>query len=150
MVHSKQADADALGQQFKQLSINGSSNTIAKNQKPQSKSQKRKQETKNVIAFFDKHYGDGKKLEAWQTLCTDLGVEMADTITQCKKHLKPPYVNIYDFVKAQESGEPCKFFKSYEQLCAYTKKTGQFFPLKKAKQNLILSCMLVEMGKGLH
>lgn len=39
-----------------------------------------------VVDHFDTNYGRNEsKLDSWQSLCRDLGVEVGTSITQCKK-----------------------------------------------------------------
>lgn len=59
--------------------------------------------------------------------------------------MKEIFLNIVDFVNAKESGGYFERFESRKKLSKYIKETGRIFPLKKAKKNLFLKWMLIEV-----
>ncbi|PVI04567.1 hypothetical protein DM02DRAFT_624851 [Periconia macrospinosa] len=92
-----------------------------------------------INAYFDNTYGtDVGKLEVWQQICIDVGLEAPATITKCKKALKGVLVNIHDFL---EDSRPVPRFRSYNAFCAYT-KAGRTYPLHKAKQDGFIKIFL--------
>ncbi|KAK3722182.1 hypothetical protein LTR37_002615 [Vermiconidia calcicola] len=100
----------------------------------------------NIVNYFDTTYGrDVTKLEKWQLLCQDLGVDAGPSINKCKTALKGIYVNIVDFVAAKQAGEEVHLFRSYKALQTYILRTGKVFPLKRAKQSPILNWMLIDV-----
>ncbi|CAI6335585.1 unnamed protein product [Periconia digitata] len=115
----------------------GAPSTKSKSKKKKKKKSKAKKTGGVKIAaineHFDREYGtDYTKLDMWQLLCVDVGIEPApSSITQCKKALKSSLVNIYDFLSEER---PVKQFQSYSQFVKYT-RDGRLYPLDKAKED---------------
>ncbi|KAG6362134.1 hypothetical protein INS49_010363 [Diaporthe citri] len=75
-------------------------------------------------------------LDKWKQLCSDLG-KPSDTFTsktQCRKALRGVWVNIHDFLAAENKPKDVRFFKSERALAAYTRKTHKVFPRRDIKQ----------------
>lgn len=95
---------------------------------------------RDIVREFDDYFGSASKLENWQMLCEDLGLEGDfGSLTKCRKALKSVYVNIYDLLDAvklkstDDNAPPPKHFPSLNALIRYTKSTGRIYPKKKAK-----------------
>ncbi|KAK3655679.1 hypothetical protein LTR56_003328 [Elasticomyces elasticus] len=100
----------------------------------------------NIIRYFDKTYGrDEDKLEIWQLLCVHVGIEPELSIMRCKMMLKRVFINIYDFVDAQEGGAPFVRFPTTVALSDYTWDWDKLFPLKRAKNQPVLKWMLIKL-----
>lgn len=95
---------------------------------------------------FTVHYGaDASKLDVWQTLCMEVGIQPApSSITKCKKALERVHVNIVDLVNCRRSGSPVQRFHSYNELKRYTceKGKGRVFPRELAKEEGFIKALL--------
>ncbi|TKA78295.1 hypothetical protein B0A49_02051 [Cryomyces minteri] len=91
--------------------------------------------------------GGASKLEKWQELCDEVGMEDApNSITQCKKALNSVNVNLVDLINARRAGESVKCFRTRKELVAYTRKTpGKIFPKELAKQDGFIRALLVQL-----
>ena len=103
---------------------------------------------------FDGYFGEDTKLENWQRLCRDVGIDDdLPSINKCKqvcprfwideitadncavKALKGVWVNIYDLVHAVRTNTtPPRRFQSQGKLAAYTLKNRKVYPKEKAKK----------------
>ncbi|EME87435.1 uncharacterized protein MYCFIDRAFT_75292 [Pseudocercospora fijiensis CIRAD86] len=108
----------------------------------------REAEIVNVLNFFDERYhSKSTKLEAYQTFCEDLGVEVGPSIRKCKKILSQVFVNICDLVVAKQGKTLVHRFPTATQLRKYSKATEKFFPLKRAKEDTVLHELLIHMHR---
>lgn len=117
-----------------------------------------------VVNFFDSTYGRNEtRLDMWQQLCRDVGVEVGTSIANCKKvvrigswltvqlltclqNLQGIYLNIVDYVKAKEGGRAFRRFSSPRELSNYIKNNkSKMFPREEAKRNPILRWMLIRL-----
>ncbi|KXT12500.1 hypothetical protein AC579_7348 [Pseudocercospora musae] len=104
-------------------------------------------EIENVLKFFDERYhSNPDKLVAYQTFCEDLGVEVGPSLTKCRKILSQVFVNIWDFVIAKQAETMVHRFATANKLRKYSKATGKFFPLKRAKEDTVLHELLIYMN----
>lgn len=73
--------------EMNRLSLTASTNTEPNNQtKSQKQEAARKLRIAAIVAHFEEHYeSKPSKLQAYQKLCEDLGVEVGTSITQCRK-----------------------------------------------------------------
>ncbi|KAF2186019.1 hypothetical protein K469DRAFT_574704 [Zopfia rhizophila CBS 207.26] len=93
---------------------------------------------------FAAHFGrDASKLQHWQGLCLELGIEeRIETISSCKKALAEVYVNIVDLVDCRRTGDTPHTFSSLEDLRRYTKSSRKIFPRDEAKEEGFLKALL--------
>ncbi|KAK5011089.1 hypothetical protein LTR60_004831, partial [Cryomyces antarcticus] len=91
--------------------------------------------------------GGASKLEKWQELCEEVGVEdVPNSVTQCKKALNSVNVNLVDLINARRAGKSVKCFRTRKELVAYTRKTpGKIFPKELAKQDGFIRALLVQL-----
>ncbi|PGG95019.1 hypothetical protein AJ79_10317 [Helicocarpus griseus UAMH5409] len=106
-----------------------------------------KEWAKFIAWEFSKHYGPQvTKLENWQSLCHEVGIEDGiESITKCKKALRSVHVNIVDLVDARRTGKKVKTFRSEAALRNYTLRTERIFPKKAAKGDGFLKALLREI-----
>ncbi|KAF2158960.1 hypothetical protein M409DRAFT_71373 [Zasmidium cellare ATCC 36951] len=100
------------------------------------------------MATFQIHYGrEETRLEKWHQLCNDCGVQPASSITKCKSALRAVAVNIWDLIKARETGNlPVRTFRSKAELRVDLYRPGRRFPLSRVKaseDNKLLRALLV-------
>ncbi|KAF2658511.1 hypothetical protein K491DRAFT_756030 [Lophiostoma macrostomum CBS 122681] len=129
-------DTETLAQTFKRLSVY---NNWPKKGKKQSQ-----RRTHFYAAEFAAHYGtDGTKLEGWQKLCIDVGIEdPPQSITKCKKALKKRLVNLVNLMEhCRDPTIEVKHFKSFATFQNYT-LNGMIFPKAAAKQSRFLAELL--------
>ncbi|KAJ7590317.1 hypothetical protein C8J56DRAFT_826245 [Mycena floridula] len=108
---------------------------------------------RQVQAGFAQHFGsDEHSLEAWQQLCTTVGVpssESFSSIKECKKALQPRFVNLIDLVDAVNAGRQVAkklVFSSRNRLAEYIRETEKVFPKKLAKKNPMMRAFLIVVG----
>ncbi|KAJ6505844.1 hypothetical protein C8R47DRAFT_1006339 [Mycena vitilis] len=96
---------------------------------------------------FSHHFGrDEGRLAGWQALCTTVGVDdVPESIKRCKQVLRHIFVNIYDLLDAERTGQPVKKHASEDALREYSKKKKKIFPKAAAKKNPFLKVWLIEM-----
>ncbi|KUL84351.1 hypothetical protein ZTR_06331 [Talaromyces verruculosus] len=124
------------------ISVNFASLATHRKWKNGSKTYKRNW-NKCVEMEFDKEYGTNyTRLESWQNLCTEVGIERLPSITQCKKALSKVNVNIVDLMDCRKSGLKSRLFPSLSALRKYTKETGRLFPREKAKKEGFVRALL--------
>ncbi|KAF2858042.1 hypothetical protein K470DRAFT_278819 [Piedraia hortae CBS 480.64] len=109
---------------------------------------------KKMIAMAQSHfklsYGvDESRLEGWQRLCSDVGIEPANSIRQCKLALSKVNINLVDFVNAMISGSQVHHFPSKNALRDYIASHGneKTFPLRAAKANGYLKALLITLWR---
>ncbi|RMX83390.1 hypothetical protein D0869_05342 [Hortaea werneckii] len=100
---------------------------------------------------FSLTYGrDDQKLEKWQLLCDDCGVESGSSIRKCKAALRTVSVNIWDLIRARETGHlPVTRYESKAQLRKDLKNPSRRFPLAQLKtreENRLLRALLVTIA----
>lgn len=114
---------------------------LSKNPSKKSKSKYRKARSKFIAAEFEDFFGSDAKLENWQRLCDDLGLQGDLTsITKCRKvclhcttwdftksrliginqMLGGIWVNIWNFLDAKRIGTQVKRFSSQRLLGEYS------------------------------
>ncbi|KKY38413.1 hypothetical protein UCDDA912_g01731 [Diaporthe ampelina] len=89
------------------------------------------QEEKDIAGKWDEYFGkNDNDLTKWKRLCHDLGKpsETFTSKTQCRNALKGVWVNIHDFLAAENKPDDVVFFKSERALAAYTRRTRKLFP----------------------
>jgi hypothetical protein len=109
---------------------------------------------KNIVAEFQRYFGNANDLGNWQRLCQDVGIEEdIPSITKCKQvflasscerqcteafcvqALKGVWVNIYDLIDAVRTDRtPPRRFPSQKALAEYTISHQKVYPKKKAKE----------------
>ncbi|KAG8169358.1 hypothetical protein KVR01_000103 [Diaporthe batatas] len=91
----------------------------------------RPKKEKDIAASWDNYFGkNDNDLAKWKLLCCDLGKQAEEftSKTQCRKALKHVWVNLHDFLAAENKPEDVVFFSSERALAAYTRETRKFFP----------------------
>ncbi|KAE8449381.1 hypothetical protein EG329_008282 [Mollisiaceae sp. DMI_Dod_QoI] len=90
---------------------------------------------KTIVREFERYFGDTSKLDNWQRLCGDVGLDDdLPSISKCRVALKKVWVNIYDLVDAVRNDTcPPKRFRSQQALANYTVREEKIFPRQKAK-----------------
>jgi hypothetical protein len=121
---------------------------------------KRRWEVEALTAEIALHYGTCiDKLDRWQQLCEDVGIEdIPGSITQCKKAsfpntqlccnsdkgqiLRPVMVNLYNLIDhCRKLDINVQRFTSYAAFCRYTRR-GRTFPKECAKQDGFIRVLL--------
>ncbi|KAI1459049.1 hypothetical protein F4805DRAFT_99570 [Annulohypoxylon moriforme] len=97
--------------------------------KSKSKSKSKPQpQPKQVVLDWNKYFGSGD-LSAWQQLMIDLGIPGTfKSKTQCRKALRPVWVNIVDFLQDVDEGRQTHRFASQKDLGRYTREHKKFYP----------------------
>ncbi|KAK4193331.1 hypothetical protein QBC35DRAFT_102937 [Podospora australis] len=93
---------------------------------------------RDVAAEFDTYFGSASKLENWQRLCADIGLEGDfGSLTKCRRALRKVFVNIHDLLDAISANPPQKpyIFPSHRKLVIYTLWTRRIFPKAEAKDH---------------
>ncbi|KIM27370.1 hypothetical protein M408DRAFT_330076 [Serendipita vermifera MAFF 305830] len=121
---------------------------IEDNTKKKKSKRYRKEWGECLESEFTQHYGDSSRLEGWQALCSEVGIEdVPQSIKGCKKVLKTQvWVNIVDFVNCRRTGEPILCHESLQALRKYIRKTKKTFPLETAKADGFLAGLLITVG----
>ncbi|OBT57900.1 hypothetical protein VE04_02039 [Pseudogymnoascus sp. 24MN13] len=93
---------------------------------------------------FNAYFPDTSKLENWQKLCRDLGINpVPNSIRQCKMETKKIYVNIYQFLHQIRTGFPATRFPSQKALANYCNGGNKRkFPREIAKERGALAGLL--------
>ncbi|ELR08176.1 hypothetical protein VC83_08066 [Pseudogymnoascus destructans] len=93
---------------------------------------------------FNAYFPDTHKLENWQKLCRDLGINpVPSSITKCKMETKKIYVNIYQFLHQIKTGFPATRFPSQKALAKYCNGgSKRKFPRQIAKERGALAGLL--------
>ncbi|KAM0695665.1 hypothetical protein Q7P36_004147 [Cladosporium allicinum] len=103
----------------------------------------------SIILHFDTTYtAKLGRLAAFQQLCTDLDVDVGTSLKQCKENVKLANINIHDFVRVQKAGGDvsAEKFPSNAALRRDIKKDpSRRFPLHRAKANVFLTAMLIDV-----
>ncbi|KAL2060320.1 hypothetical protein VTL71DRAFT_9715 [Oculimacula yallundae] len=90
---------------------------------------------KNIVGEFARYFGSENKLENWQRLCRDVGIDRTLTsLNQCKKELQKVWVNIFDLIAAVHQNKIPRLFPNVSELRKYTIKSKKIFPKRKAKE----------------
>ncbi|KUI56537.1 hypothetical protein VP1G_03924 [Cytospora mali] len=102
-----------------------------------------------AIMSKEQYFGtDDKNFAKWQQLGRDLGIP-EETLTskrKIRKALRGTWVNIHDFVyHAKNKPDDVRFFESEQQLSAYTKETGKFYPREYISQDSPLCDLLAQI-----
>ncbi|KAH6704021.1 hypothetical protein BKA61DRAFT_680265 [Leptodontidium sp. MPI-SDFR-AT-0119] len=88
-----------------------------------------------VVAEFARYFGSEDKLENWQRLCRDVGIEdVPGSITKCRLALRKFWVNIYDLIEAVRQNKIPHRFPSEKALRKYTISKHKVFPKEEAKE----------------
>ncbi|KAE9381960.1 hypothetical protein N431DRAFT_476696 [Stipitochalara longipes BDJ] len=103
---------------------------------------------KNIISEFDRYFGNDTKLENWQRLCGDVGVDgELLSIRKCKQALIPVWVNIHDLIHAvRHNRTPPRRFQTQRELSQYTKKNRRYYPREKAKEGGPIRALLAHIS----
>ncbi|KAG4035312.1 hypothetical protein MFRU_001g00830 [Monilinia fructicola] len=102
----------------------------------------------DIVADFDRYFGNQSVLENWQRLCRDVRIEEASelkSIRACKEALSKIHVNIYDLLDANSTGTAVQVFATRAELIRWTAQTKRYFPLRKAKEGGPVRGLLVRM-----
>jgi len=96
---------------------------------------------------FNSRYGtDVDDLSAWRNLCRVLEIDpIPDELKACRDMVKRAHVNIVDLVDTPNTGQRVKVFDSVQQLSAYTKDSGKYFPKENAYAGGVLKFLLREI-----
>ncbi|KAF2024028.1 hypothetical protein EK21DRAFT_104951 [Setomelanomma holmii] len=100
-----------------------------------------------LTAEIDFHYGSClNKLDRWQKLCEDVGVEDIPTsITQCRKALRPVMVSLHDVINHCRNPEYKVIqFRSYGAFCRHI-RAGRRFPRECAKRDGFMAALLMKI-----
>ncbi|QRV85751.1 tyrosinase [Ceratobasidium sp. AG-Ba] len=127
---------------------------LPKEEIPSDKKRARKDFRKALVLQFNAIYGcDENNLADWQKLCVVLNLEyIPDELENCRELVASTYVNLVDLVDLPVTQVPARLFRSERLLSAYTKKTGQYFPLESAYAGGLLQFLLRQIktpGDGL-
>ncbi|KAF8879695.1 hypothetical protein BD779DRAFT_1419816, partial [Infundibulicybe gibba] len=87
---------------------------------------------------------DVNSIESWRALCNTIGIEPSDTLRKCREAVEKEYVNLVDLVDLaiRDTGEKPERFESEEQLSAYTRQAGKYFPGENAYAGGLLRYLL--------
>ncbi|KAI0668366.1 hypothetical protein C8Q78DRAFT_1081241 [Trametes maxima] len=115
------------------------------------KTERRKRLAEWATEDFENTFGIlANNLQGWQRLCRHLGVGEPEhnlgSVTDCKRALKPIFVNIIDLIDSVKMSTRPKIFNSAETLAKYIDNTGKAYPREKAKTSPLLSNFLIEVG----
>ncbi|KAI0648427.1 hypothetical protein C8Q79DRAFT_1008753 [Trametes meyenii] len=115
------------------------------------KQERRKRLAEWATEDFEDTFGVlANNLQGWQRLCRHLGLDEPEhylgSITDCKKALKPVFVNIIDLIDSVKMETRPKIFNSADALARYIDNTGKAYPREKAKTSPLLSNFLIEVG----
>ncbi|CEL57026.1 hypothetical protein RSOLAG1IB_08279 [Rhizoctonia solani AG-1 IB] len=96
------------------------------------------------VLQFNAIYGeDEKDLKSWRNLCGVLRIaSIPKSPHKCREIVKSSYINICDLVDSPVLNTKVIHFNSEEELSAYTKRTGKFFPLEDAHAGGLLRFLL--------
>lgn len=103
------------------------------------KTEKKEIQKQALTAEIKFHYGASiSKLEHWQELCREVDIKKIPTsITQCRKVLKPVFVNLFNLVDHRRNPDlQVLRFKSYGEFSKFTRK-GNAFPRDCAKEGFV-------------
>ncbi|CAO2647917.1 Nn.00g088390.m01.CDS01 [Neocucurbitaria sp. VM-36] len=119
---------------------------LAKHQAWGAKAKRKHQITalNDEVAF---HYGTCmQKLDRWQELCQEVGIEKIPTsITQCKKALQSVFVNLFNLIDHRRNPEvKIVHFKSYGEFSRNV-RAGNKFPRECAKQDGFIKVLLKKL-----
>ncbi|EED22065.1 conserved hypothetical protein [Talaromyces stipitatus ATCC 10500] len=99
--------------------------------------------SKCIRMEFDNFYGkEYTKLESWQNICTEVGIEPLSSVTKCKKALSKVNVNLVNLIDCRTTGEKPLLFPSLDALRKYTRKRGRAFPREEAKEDGFIKILL--------
>ncbi|KAH7909591.1 hypothetical protein BJ138DRAFT_1010527, partial [Hygrophoropsis aurantiaca] len=97
-----------------------------------------------LVIQFNNIYGtDAHSLSAWRDLCEVIGVvPIPEGLAACRKAVRGSHVNIVDLVDAKGTGNTITRFPSEEELSAYTRQEGKYFPKESAYAGGLLKYLL--------
>ncbi|PVH79114.1 hypothetical protein DL98DRAFT_420947 [Cadophora sp. DSE1049] len=99
-----------------------------------------------VVTEFARYFGSEDKLENWQRLCRDVGIQdVPRSLAKCKLALRKVWVNIYDLIVAVRQNKIPRRFPSLHALSAYTIRTRKIFPKEKAKEGGLVRQLLAHI-----
>lgn len=132
-----------------------------------SKKQRNKHRTEAIVGELEVLYGtNNEKLEKWQELCRDVGIDPAPpSITQCKKvcrhadvqsclltcvqALSKVYVNLVNLINHRRNRNvPLRVFPNYHAFRTWTlggKNRSRIFPKKAAKAEGFIKALLRDL-----
>ncbi|KAJ2987567.1 hypothetical protein NUW58_g4433 [Xylaria curta] len=73
-----------------------------------------KEEGEDKIGLLESERETRRKLEAYQNMCREVGLEALDTIDGCVANLKSVLVNIVDYINAKRNARPIKVWGPHE------------------------------------
>ncbi|KAK2610446.1 hypothetical protein N8I77_003874 [Diaporthe amygdali] len=112
---------------------------------------KKEKVNEKIEVLWESYFGpNDNNLAKWKQLCRDLGKpgETYTSKTQCRKALRGVWVNILDFLLAENKPEDVWFFKSERDLSAYTLRTRKIFPRHKVSLESPLRDLLAHIFRN--
>ncbi|KAJ6509623.1 hypothetical protein DFH09DRAFT_1198974 [Mycena vulgaris] len=96
-----------------------------------------------VWTFNDLFGTDVDDLKNWQSFCTVLDISPVPTkLLACRAAVRDVHVNLVDLVDWGIARAEIHKFETLDELAAYTKKTGKFFPQSEAEAGGMLRFLL--------
>ncbi|KAF8593550.1 hypothetical protein BDV93DRAFT_612196 [Ceratobasidium sp. AG-I] len=97
----------------------------------------------SVLQFNELFGEDEESLKSWQLLFSLIkGMEVPNTVKECKKRARSLQVNICDVLDARARGHKVKDYKTEVRLSEYTMDSGKFFPREHVLAGGLLSFLL--------
>ncbi|KAG9249559.1 uncharacterized protein F5Z01DRAFT_631473 [Emericellopsis atlantica] len=87
---------------------------------------------------------DEQKLKGYQDLCDEIGISPADSIDECKKHLKSTLVNIVDLIDARRTGSAAMVWQDLDAFRTYTLQDEHRINKDEAKEGEGLLASLLQ------
>ncbi|KAB5536655.1 hypothetical protein GE09DRAFT_335098 [Coniochaeta sp. 2T2.1] len=98
----------------------------------------------DVVAAWDAYFGEGTTAD-WARFCVDLGLEGDFTSkTKCKKAMKNVWINIHDFLEAEDKQDVPRFTDE-RTLSIYTRFSGRVYPRKEIRRDSPLKLLLANI-----
>ncbi|KAB5580817.1 hypothetical protein GE09DRAFT_1183047 [Coniochaeta sp. 2T2.1] len=98
----------------------------------------------DVVAEWDAYFGEGTTSD-WARFCVDLGLEGDFTSkTKCKKAMKNVWINIHDFLEAEDKQDVPRFTDE-RTLSIYTRCSGKVYRRKEIRGDSPLKLLLANI-----
>lgn len=88
-----------------------------------------------------------QKLQGFQQLCREVGLEAADDIGECKRRLRTLWVNIIDLIDAKRTGRPVDVWTNWEAFRWYSLDPSHRIHVETAKESEFLGCFLQRLWR---
>ncbi|KAI1464417.1 Caulimovirus viroplasmin-domain-containing protein [Daldinia caldariorum] len=88
-----------------------------------------------IPEFPKRSLDDSEKLDIYQNMCREIGVNPQDTIAACRRELKGVLVNIVDYIDARRIGKPVKIWdwSDFHSFCIYSLQDDKRMDIREAK-----------------